>query len=140
MSTTKHKHHELMALYAEDAAKTDTPWLLWEKRLLGLAEEWEVCESNPAWALIAEYRRAPKRINIGGHSFPEPVREALEDQQEYWQIGFYTGGYISERKWNDMKEDFFWLKSGLIQLTKSGAEEQLAATLALYRGEVEKCF
>jgi len=29
---TAHKHADLMAVYAEDAKKTETPWRLWEFR------------------------------------------------------------------------------------------------------------
>ena len=56
---SKHRHAELMALYAQDALETDRPWERWEFRpksrwlpfLLG---------DHPLWEEECEYRRKPK--------------------------------------------------------------------------------
>ena len=42
---TAHKHAALMLQYAEDAAKTDKPWELWERRLDNGV--WVDCKCHP---------------------------------------------------------------------------------------------
>ena len=53
-----HKHAELMALYAQDAAETDKPGLRWEFREAG--GRWFCCIKSPEWRLDHDYRRKPK--------------------------------------------------------------------------------
>ncbi len=64
----KHKHAELMALYAQDAMETDKPWERWELR--GGSTEWIACVENPEWETAIQYRRKPRTININGHAVP----------------------------------------------------------------------
>lgn len=52
----KHKHAASMLKYAEDAAETEQPWLLWEQREL-MSDEWFVLENHPRWVVATQYRR-----------------------------------------------------------------------------------
>lgn len=53
---TTHKHAASMLKYAEDAAETDAPWRLWERRRMR-AGEWRVLENHPLWLTDTQYRR-----------------------------------------------------------------------------------
>ena len=53
----KHKHADLMALYAQDAQETDTPWERWE---YNADNEWAECSHSPMWGERTEYRRKPE--------------------------------------------------------------------------------
>ena len=53
---TKHKHAELMALYAQDAMKTDEPWTRWEY-YVSYNKTWEGLQTHPAWYTQNQYRR-----------------------------------------------------------------------------------
>lgn len=50
-----HPHANLMALYAEDAKETKTPWVLWE-RTFKYWTGWYPLTGHPAWEIGCEYR------------------------------------------------------------------------------------
>ena len=52
----RHKHAELMALYAADAMKTDEPYQRWESCGANWFN-WFELKSHPAWNTDFEYRR-----------------------------------------------------------------------------------
>jgi hypothetical protein len=54
-----HPQAGLMALYAEDAAKTAEPWLLWEWRQYGDDSSWRACTVGVRWFSDMQYRRKP---------------------------------------------------------------------------------
>ena len=56
----KHKHAELMALYARDAAETETPWEMWECRYKA---EWEPCDCEIGFFTTCDYRRKPDDLS-----------------------------------------------------------------------------
>lgn len=75
----KHKHAEAMALYAEDALKSKTPWERWELRLNNTGE-WKKCTFTPTWNEHFEYRR------VG-------TKKVSED--EYYLLGtVFNGKYL----------------------------------------------
>jgi len=54
----KHKHADLMALYAQDAQETDKPWLRWEKIQSNGGKKWTQCSSqSQMFRADHEYRR-----------------------------------------------------------------------------------
>jgi len=55
-----HKHADLMALYAEDAKKTETPWAQWEFRQYS-KHAWEPMTYHPGWSVDSKYRRKPQK-------------------------------------------------------------------------------
>ena len=52
----KHKHAELMLMYAQDAMETNTPWEMWES-FNTLSQSWMNLECNPSWHQFSQYRR-----------------------------------------------------------------------------------
>lgn len=73
---TGHVHAQNMKLYAEDAAKTATPWRLWE---YGIFEEnrkitWMSMTVHPLWDVDMIYRRKPQYLFINNYKFPEPLK------------------------------------------------------------------
>lgn len=58
----QHVHYELMKLFLEDAAVSETPETKWEYRTS--AGVWSACAGNPAWVPDTEYRRKTvKKVN-----------------------------------------------------------------------------
>lgn len=53
--TTKHQHSSSIFDYANDAAKTDKPWLLWEYSESG--DNWWPLQTHPTWSTMVDYRR-----------------------------------------------------------------------------------
>ena len=53
---TQHKHAASMLKYAEDAATTETPWLLWEARSF-TQDSWVQLPAHPKWSGDMYYRR-----------------------------------------------------------------------------------
>jgi hypothetical protein len=49
-----HPHADLMALYAQDAAETETPWDRWEQDF-GMG--WEPLFGSPMWNTASAFRR-----------------------------------------------------------------------------------
>lgn len=78
---------------------------------------------------------APKTITLCGIEFPEPVREDLNDGDEYWYVEVKDVTAYSY-KWRGDDVDELLLKRGLIQLTKEGAELQRKAMIKSVGGEV----
>ena len=70
---TKHKHAELMVMYAKDAFETDEPWKRWE--CCRGDDVWNRLRVSPSWVAHHQYRRKPKTS-----------REALSEIRE-----IYTG-------------------------------------------------
>lgn len=80
-----HKHAELMRLYAEDAAMSDQPWLMWERRTIG-AQRWNPMMSHPHWYEYQEYRR--KIITTSKLiSHPKPLDVLPENGAHVFTIG-----------------------------------------------------
>ena len=59
LKSKPHVHAELMKLYAEDAAETETPWERWEFCEIGQEgwSGWHTCTGGPGWAAGYKYRR-----------------------------------------------------------------------------------
>lgn len=84
----KHMHAELMKLYAEDAAETDTPWERWE---MGSVERtgvfWSDCKTDPDWNIYLHYRRKlPVRetIMIGDIEVPKPLQKTPHEKTIFY--------------------------------------------------------
>jgi hypothetical protein len=87
----KHKHAELMKLYAKDAAETDKPWERWVIKHERTGE-WRQCNNNPTWHFDMEYRRKPEKTYMwhwvcrdeeGTFISDEYYYDALEASQDY---------------------------------------------------------
>lgn len=127
---TPHPKAEILRAIA-DGKKVQT-------RLIGDDDWWE-----PAAVLQyindegREFRIKPETMSINGQEFPAPVREPLKCGTKYWVLyldkqSFFTDDYV----WSETALDVFWLKRGLIQLTKDGAIAQARAIIAACGGEI----
>ena len=133
MPAAAHPHAELMMEYAKIAQTTDKPW-----------EHFEVWQNDSCvWKAIhlplrfyshMEYRlkpEPPKTIRIGEYDVPEPVREPLEKDTEYWIAHFSLAELANRFKWYSDEFDKRVLKNGLIHLTKEAAVIHAKALLSL---------
>lgn len=58
-----HKHAQLMAQYAKDAAEHEEPWRNWEYRVTPNSH-WVQLKHNPGWSTGVEYRRKPEKLKV----------------------------------------------------------------------------
>ncbi|HCU0871584.1 hypothetical protein [Morganella morganii] len=112
---------------AAEIAKTDKEWWKhFEIKTLHFYAWSEMC--NEVFFDNDEYRLKPRYIDINGHQVPEPVREPLEDDQEYWIADIRYA--VSVFNWENNDADNRWLERGIIHLTKEAAEAHSAALLS----------
>ena len=124
----KHKHADLMLLYAQDAMESEKPWEKWEMRCNGY-DFWIRCIAHPEWEIHTQYRRKIKTININGFDVPEPVRKPLA-YNDYYYVCDLRGNYQNSIRWTDDCYDFEWLNLGVIHLTLEAAELHRQALLS----------
>ncbi|MEM7927246.1 hypothetical protein Q4R04_15760 [Morganella morganii] len=121
-----HPHADLMAKAAE-IAKTDQYWQRHFEEKFHSTDKWNPM-SDVFFQTHREYRLKPSFIDINGHQVPEPVREPLEDDQEYWIADIRYA--VSVFNWEDNDADNRWLERGIIHLTKEAAEAHSVALLS----------
>ena len=128
---TAHIHAALMLQYAQDASTTDKPWELWEFRC-DEHEKWTILTGNPAWDDDTEYRRKPRTIRIGEIDIHEPVREPLQNGENYFVPVIDCGDYHASRfSWDNDSTDKRLLKKGMVHLTNEAALAHAKALIAL---------
>ena len=128
-----HPHAELMMEYAKIAQTTDEPWTHFELRQNDSCV-WEAIHLPVCFYSHMEYRlkpEPPKTIRIGEYDVPEPVREPLEKDTEYWIAHFSLEELANRFKWYSDKFDNRVLKNGLIHLTKEDAVIHAKALMSL---------
>ena len=131
-----HKHAELMKLYAEDAMETDKPWERWESKT-PKGCDWFQLDDHPFWFVRQKYRRKPKTIRIGEYDVPEPVREPLKEDQEYYYPAVGSESFSYRGQWeNTGNVHHRLLGRGLVHLTREAASIHGKA-LASLTGDVE---
>lgn len=107
----KHVHAENMAMFAEDAKRTDKPWELWETSESksfkdgDWVEDWEDLDDIPDWHPDVGYRRKIQTITIEGIVFPIPYKGEVVKGQKYYYVDIYMGGYIVRKISNDGYND-----------------------------------
>ena len=88
-----------------------------------------------AWAVHPEnwqIRRKQKMHRIGEHTFPAPMTEAPKGGTYYWAADL---GFVAEREWDGVSEDWQSLREGLVHATEEAAEAHSKALAAIARGE-----
>lgn len=126
---TAHIHAALMLQYAQDASTTDKPWELWE---YFADHEWERLTGNPAWDDDTKYRRKPRTIRIGEIEVTEPVREPLQNGENYFVPAIECGdAYVDKSTWDGDSTDKRLLKQGFVHLTEESALANAKALIAL---------
>ncbi|WP_434526578.1 hypothetical protein [Photorhabdus asymbiotica] len=130
----RHVHAEQMMQYAQDAFKTDKPWLLWE--MYDDANElWEDILHHPNWNPDFKYRRKPEMITVGKISFPKPVDYELKEKDRYFTASSDGVGYFV---WRDDNIDYYYLQSGVIHLTKEAAKQHVEAIIKINSDELTR--
>ena len=81
--------------------------------------------------IIGMWSDPPKTIRIGEYDVPEPVREPLEKDTEYWIAHFSLAELANRFKWYSDEFDNRVLKNGLIHLTKEAAVIHAKALMSL---------
>ena len=128
-----HPHAGLMMKYAEIAQTTDKPWEHFEV-LRNKSAVWEAIYAPMAFYDNMEYRlkpEPPKTIRIGEYDVPEPVREPLEEDKEYWGVDPMAEELAWKYKWHNALFCNLRLRRGLIHLTKEAAVIHAKALLSL---------
>ena len=71
------------------------------------------------------YRAAVEtfQITVRGVTFdvPEPVREPLEMDQQYWLVVPTRNAFVSAEMWCGDADDLCWLARGIVHLTEAAA-------------------
>ena len=132
-SPKAHPHAGLMMKYAEIAQTTDKPWEHFEVRR-NKSAVWEAIYAPMPFYGNMEYRlkpEPPKTIRIGEYDVPEPVREPLEDDKEYWGVDPMAEEFAWNYKWHNAAFCNLRLRRGLIHLTKEAAVIHAKALLSL---------
>ena len=81
--------------------------------------------------IIGMWSDPPKTIRIGEYDVPEPVRERLEDDKEYWGVDPTAEELAWKYKWNNAFFCNLMFRRGLIHLTKEAAVIHAKALLSL---------
>ena len=88
-------------------------------------------EPNNPKDIIGMWSDPPKTIRIGEYDVPEPVREPLEDDKEYWGVDPMAEELAWKYKWKNALFCNLRLRRGLIHLTKEAAVIHAKALLSL---------
>ena len=128
---TAHKHAALMALYAQDAAETETPWELWEVRH---CDKWGGLSVHPNWHEPFDYRRKQKMLSVtlaDGEvvSWPEPYTGALLLGSSYWSVGLTE---VHRHTWKNSHTEHNLKEQGLLYLVEEDAKEALVARQLIF--------
>ena len=117
----KHVHHDMIVAWAADPSRvveveTDTGWQV---------------INTPVWTADSEYRfkpEEPKYIVVNGVNVPEPVREPLKNDQNYW-VADPSAYDIYGGWWASKALEIQCLSRGLIHLTREAAQTHIDAML-----------
>lgn len=125
----QHKHADLMAMYAEDAYRTDKPWKYWEYQDVsrsGIHKEWIACRGEINWDPETQYRRTQKRVSMmvnNSHiEMYEPLKEKPKLQTSYYFYCVIRGSVI-HGVWHGSDADKNLFKNRMIHLSREAAEK-----------------
>lgn len=133
---TKYIHADLLKQYAEIAQHSETPWNQFQIRNVAVGR-WESLDGPTHFSPTARYRRKPLFIKAGDYEFAVPEQKELDYGEPYYFAEMTENGFeVSEGVWEGLFPEFARLKSGLIQLRRIDAEEQVQAMNAFLRGDL----
>lgn len=136
----KHKHADLMKLYAEDASKHEFPYEFWQCKVI---DRWHDLTKHPEWDYNTEYRRKPieqfelVKISL---AFIKPLKLKdvdLQSEQLVYPI-FYAGkGEFSfdERPISKLNNSFG--SCIVFHTTKEDAQMHVDILNKVYLGELK---
>lgn len=128
----KHVHAELMALYAQDAMESETPWDKWEA---DIGNRWIPLTEHPRWHIEHQYRRKKDMIKVGKLEFPRPLSRVLPGQDIYYTIAItnWSENYCEIHRSSSSFEKL--LRLGRIHSCKEDAMTHADVEIAISRGE-----
>ncbi|MDE1488952.1 hypothetical protein KKI90_22265 [Xenorhabdus bovienii] len=129
----KHIHADLM-MAAVGIAQLKAEWWEYFEILNGDADRWCSLAGEFYFDPDSEYRLKPRTIKIGEYDVPEPVREPLEEYDEYFYVNtgaIYHEGGASFSRWMGNDVDNYRLSAGLIHLDHESAELHAKALISL---------
>jgi hypothetical protein len=128
-----HKHAESIALFAEDAARHEKPWELWEFKSV-YDEQWLPLKTMPTWSCSVEYRRIKKTIRIGRFEVPEPFMGPMKIGKKYFAVSLtYKDKRFFKFEWTGHYEEKNWVYMGIVQETEEGAAMLAEALISFCR-------
>lgn len=125
----KHVHHDMIVAWAADPSRVV------EVRGKG-TDEWLISH-DPVWRDYLLYRfkpAEPKYIVVNGIQVPEPVREPLKNDQNYW-VADPSAYDIYGGWWASKALEIQCLSRGLIHLTREAAQTHIDAMLLPSRSD-----
>nr|DAM42741.1 MAG TPA: hypothetical protein [Caudoviricetes sp.] len=132
---TAHVHAALMLQYAQDAAETNTPWLLWE--LSDNEMDWYPCSTHPAWNEQTRYRHKKTVIKIGRFEFPKPMTRAPKEGTDYFYLDFGDNGFVvGGSSWAGDDFDMENVAMNVSHLSHKDAQTHADVLSAICRGNV----
>ena len=131
----KHVHADNMALYAQDAMVSDTPWEFWEY-WGGLHREWLQLQTHPAWDSKSNYRRVVPMSSIGGHKYPKAATTKLSNGDRYYYPFITNEDLFGSHIWYCDILDRANLKRGVVHLTKEAAIQHAKALILASGGSL----
>lgn len=125
-----------MRQYAEDAMKTEEPWLLWEYRAEG---KWKQCTVHPSWSKSGTFRRKPEFIKVGDYEFPKPVTNyPFRVGDAYWYVLYGNEGFtVYEKHWHNSVEDRQIMSTNLIHFDIYSAQQHADVLNKIHKGEIK---
>ncbi|CDM90428.1 hypothetical protein [Xenorhabdus bovienii] len=127
---SKHIHADLITEYARLSHLTDRPWEYFEV-LHDDADRWCSLAGEFYFDPDKEYRLKPRTIRIGSVDVPEPVREPLEEGQDYYFLDLGGESYYDETFWLGDLDDVDRLNRCLIHLDRESAVMHAKALISL---------
>lgn len=132
-----HKHAENMALYAQDAAETNTPWKRWELSEIDDKGRWYPCTTHPAWNEDTQYRRKKSVIKVGRFEFPKPMTHAPKEGIDYFYLDFGDNGFVvGSSSWAGDDFDMKNIAMNVSHLSHKDAQTHADVLNAICRGNV----
>lgn len=126
-----HIYAELMALYAEDAAKTPEPWARWaaQGQTKNFTTAWFRLTGHPTWDPEVKYRRVYD-IVTRTISYARPLDSRPKPWQTYYTPDFEEDCGYRSYNWNGTTKDNNLFASELCFAT---ADEAASFTFAMRR-------
>ncbi|CDG86383.1 hypothetical protein [Xenorhabdus bovienii] len=126
----KHIHADLM-MKAVEMAQLKAEWWEYFEVLHDDADRWLSLAGEFYFDPDKEYRLKPRTIRIGSVDVPEPVREPLEEGQDYYFLDLGGESYYDETFWLGDLDDVDRLNRCLIHLDRESAVMHAKALLSL---------
>lgn len=114
--SSTHIHAEKMRLYAEDATRSNRPWMLWEFKKNLFYGEWLNCPEHPKWDTDTQYRRkiTYRTFRLGNVTIKQIIKKPQKGETYYVPSMLSIVDYHRPVTWvNDISDNNYW-RDGLV--------------------------